>query len=141
MTFEETAGILYMLSAYYGEGKADAKTMAYAWLAILEPYDFGLVQEAIIEYAKNDTRDYASFPTAGNIIAAIKAQIGIRNGIVNSAINRVEYSELSDKYKEYIDEQKYGMLLSKEPEEITNNRKTCIEWLLPKANMNVLPSL
>lgn len=72
MTKEETIKIMAMLNAFYAGGKNDPKMQATAWHLVLHKYDYNVAQEAIVLFAENDTREYATFPAVGNIVKAIK---------------------------------------------------------------------
>lgn len=138
MNLHETTVILYMLSAYYGMGKADARSMAMAWHAILKEYDFGYAQEAVIEFAKRDERDYAAFPAVGKIIKSIDERVGLRNLAINGAYNGDEYDKLPDKCKEVVTKSQYEKLTAKTPEELLENRNKALEWLMPTGDTRML---
>lgn len=72
MTKEETIKIMAMLNAFYAGGKNDPKMQATAWHLVLQKYDYSVAQEAIVMFAENDTREYATFPAVGNIVEGIK---------------------------------------------------------------------
>ena len=140
LTLKETTTILFMLSAYYGQGKSDTKLMAMAWHPILEGYDFGIAQEAVIEFAKSDMREYASFPTPGRVVDAIESRISMRNGIINMAISGYTYADLCErepKYAALVTEKQYGYLLERR-ENLPQKREQAVRWLLPKGNIGNL---
>ena len=104
MTIQETTQLLAIISAYYGQGKADAKQMAHAWHIILKDYDYLTSERAVIEFAKNDRRDYATFPSVGQIVAAIEKERKLPRLIHNTANMNDLYSSLPDRAKEMITE-------------------------------------
>lgn len=103
MTQTETIKIMAMLSAYYGQGKSDAQIMAKAWHLILKDYPYTLAEKAVIEYAKNDTRDYAAFPAPGAIVRVIKAHEDEErkkaNRIFGAMYDGIPYDEMPEDLK------------------------------------------
>lgn len=108
MTLAETIMIMAKLSAFYGQGKSDAKIMARAWHEILEPYDYKIASGAVTQYARNDMRDYATFPTAGVIVEAIEQEYGVRRRIYNGMLAGVPYKEIGERAREIISEEDYN---------------------------------
>lgn len=74
MTKEQTIAIMAILGAFYSGGKNDPKAQAAAWYMVLSKYDFETAQRAVVKFAENDTRDYATFPTVGKIVEAIRQE-------------------------------------------------------------------
>ena len=124
MTKKETVQIMAMLGAFYGAGKSNPEIMAEGWHLILEPYDFQIARKAVLSYAKNDTREYASFPTVGNIVKCIREEIGKEKAPINEIIKAVSYgwgySQLSDNAKNNISEDHYNDWLKMDAEEFAN---------------------
>ena len=110
MTKDETIMILAMLSAYYGQGKADPNQMVSAWHLILREYEYGVAEKAVIEFARTDSRDYASFPSVGQIINAIEKQKGYANLVFNSIWARQDYDTLPEGAQRLITWQRYNEL-------------------------------
>ena len=131
MTEKDTVMVLAMLSAFYGEGKSDVRLMAAAWHALLKDYNVAVAQRAVLRFAKNDQREYASFPTAGKIIAAIEEEMGIRRGIFNSIKNRQNYDTLDERYKELIPKDRYENALTKTDAELEEGKDAFIQSLMP----------
>lgn len=129
MTMQETIKIITMLSAYYGQGKADAKTMANAWHLILKDYDYDLAEKAVIEFAKTDKRDYASFPAPSKIIEQIEKQLAKYNLILNYAFNKKAYRELPIGCHECISQDKYKELLLMDSEQLQKDRASLIHGI------------
>ena len=103
MNKNETLKILAMLSAYYGQGKSDAKQMASAWHLILKDYSYQDAERAVVEFARNDVRDYATFPTVGVIIREIETAHTnarkLKNKAWNNILNTNEYDKLIEEAK------------------------------------------
>lgn len=74
MTKQETVLILSMLGSFYSGGKNDPKMQADAWYLILQKYDFDTAKVAVLNFAENDIRDYATFPAVGKIVQAIREE-------------------------------------------------------------------
>ncbi len=94
----ECVAILTILGCFYGKGKSSAKQMAKAWYMVLEEFDYWETKQAVIEFAKNDCREYGTFPTPGVITREIR-----------------EYRrEIKKKHREIVEELKvtddYGLL-------------------------------
>lgn len=104
MTKEETIKVMAVLCALYGQGKGDPKMMATAWHLILQDYGYDETCAAVVEFAKNDVRDYATFPAVGKIVQAIEAMRTKRNRAINEvymaiALNNKAYEDLSETAK------------------------------------------
>lgn len=127
MNRTETLKIMAMLSAFYGEGKSDPEEMANAWYLILKDYDYDLTEKAVLEFARNDQRDYANFPPPGKLISEIEKQLGKYNLIVNSAFNKTPYRELPLDCQELVNHEKYKELLLMDSEEVRENRIALIQ--------------
>ena len=91
MTKQETIQIMAMLGAFYGAGKSNPEIMAEGWHLILEPYDFDIARRAVLNYAKNDVREYASFPTVGNIVKCINDEIAKDEAPVKEVVRAISY--------------------------------------------------
>lgn len=71
MTKRETTKILTILRAFYKTDQ-DAVETVNAWHTILEGYDYQVAEVAVRNFAKNDTRDYQTFPGVGQIVRQIE---------------------------------------------------------------------
>ena len=120
MTLHETIQIMAMISAYYGQGKSDAKSMARAWHIILKDYDYLTTEQAVVQFAKTDTRDYGTFPSVGQIVAAIEREKKMPRLIHNMATMNNLYSNLPDRAKELISESDFERIREVEYEEALN---------------------
>ena len=124
MTKEETVRIMAMLGAFYGGGKTDPKAQASAWHAILQKYDYKIAERAVLNFAENDVRDYATFPAVGKIVQAIKSEVATINAPINQIIRNIAYgraySLLSDNAKNLISEEKYDEWLQMDAEEFSS---------------------
>ena len=133
MTKEECIKIMAMLGAFYGGGKTDPKMQAEAWYLILGKYDYRIAEQAVLHFAENDTRDYATFPAVGKIVAEIKAMQLLINKPINEIINGVsygrDYRQLSDDAQDLISERAYGEWLSMNAETFAKNIPTYREAL------------
>ena len=122
MTKEETVKIMAMLGAFYAGGKNDPQMQAQAWHLILQKYDYHIAEVAVLNYAENDTREYATFPAVGRIVAEIKAEMQRRKAPVGEITYSLQYGkhyeDLSDGAKHLISEEVYNEWLSKNAEEL-----------------------
>lgn len=141
MTKEETIMILAMLSAFYGQGKSDPKQMSTAWHLILGKYDYRIAQKAILNFAENDVREYATFPSVGRIVDAIKQEEQREYAPVRAIVRGVSYgrhySALTDDAKALISNEKYDAWLSMNAEEFANQSEAFAESL-KKTQMKML---
>lgn len=124
MTKKETIRIMAMLGAFYGAGKSDPNIMAEGWYLILEPYDFQTAYQAVLNFAKHDTREYGTFPTVGNIVKEIKNEMVKEQAPINEIIKAVSYGwnyeQLSVDAKQLIGYTKYNDWLNMDAEEFAN---------------------
>lgn len=91
MTKAETVKIMAMLEAFYGQGKGNPEVMAEGWYLVLEPYDFEMAYKAVLSYARNDTREYGTFPTVGNIVKYIEEEMAKEQAPVNEIVRAISY--------------------------------------------------
>lgn len=116
MTIEETVTIMAMLGAFYSGGKNDPKMQAKAWHIILQKYKYETAQQAVLNFAENDTREYATFPTVGVIVKEIRKQRMLEEKPVKDVIYGVimgkKYENLDAEAKKIISETKYEDWLS-----------------------------
>ena len=128
MTKKETIQIMALLGAFYGKGKSNPEVMAEGWHLILEPYDYEMAYRGVLNYAKNDTREYASFPTVGNIVKCIGKEMEIEMLPINEVIRAVaygrSYDQLTPTAKALISEDKYVAWLSMNAVEFANKSET-----------------
>lgn len=120
MTKNETLMILAMLNAFYAGGKNDPQVQVNAWHLILQKYDFEDAKEAVLNFAENDTREYASFPAVGLIVNEIRKVQKSRNDVVSEIMVGVSYGRSYDMLSD-----KAHMLI---------NAKLYEEWLNMKAD-------
>ena len=136
MTKSETIQLMAMLGAFYGAGKANPEIMAEGWFMILEPYDFQIAQKAVLNYAKNDVREYASFPTVGNIVRCIEEEMAKEQAPIKEVVRSISYGwgyeQLSKEAKQNISEENYDAWLKMDAEEFANKANTLAGTL--KAN-------
>ena len=133
MTKSETIQLMAMLGAFYGAGKANPEIMAEGWFLILEPYDFGIAQKAVLNYARNDTREYASFPTVGNIVRCIEDEMRKEQAPVKEIVRAISYGwgydQLSKDAKTLISDERYESWLKMDAEEFSNKAHIMTETL------------
>lgn len=128
MTKSETIDIMAMLEAFYGQGKGNPEIMAEGWFLILEPYDFEVAQRAVLSYARNDTREYGTFPTVGNIVKEIENEMAKEQAPINEIVRAIsygwQYEQLSADAKQLIGYTKYNDWLKMDAEEFAGKAGT-----------------
>ena len=121
MTEKETVQVMAMLEGFFGMGKGNPEIMAAAWHLVLKDYDFEITSKAVIEYAKNDTREYASFPTVGNIVKCIedekRKEVAPINEVTRAISYGWHYDQLSKEAQANISEEHYNDWLKMDAEE------------------------
>lgn len=112
MTKQETIKIMALLGAFYAGGKNDPKIQAQAWYMVLYKYDFEVAKCAVLRYAENDTRDYATFPAVGNIVEAIKQETALKEKPIKEVMLGVsygtDYNQLSGYAQKLISQEQYN---------------------------------
>lgn len=133
MTKHETIKIMAILSGFYGQGKSNPEVMAEGWYLILEPYDYEPTYKAVLNYAKNDTREYATFPTVGNIVRCIEEEMRKSEAPIKEIVRSIsygkDYSQLSESAKNNISEDRYNSWLNMDAEEFSNKAHIMAETL------------
>jgi hypothetical protein len=133
MTKEETIKILAMLGAFYGGGKTDPKAQVNAWHCILNKYDFKEAERAVLRFAENDVRDYATFPAVGKIVRAIKEEHQRNRAAVNEVIRSISYGRgyesMSNEAKALISEAGYNHWLGVDAEDFANRSNELASFL------------
>ena len=121
MTKQETIQIMAMLGAFYSGGKNDPRMQAEAWYLILQHYDYDTAKIAVLNFAENDTRDYATFPAVGKIVDAIRTEDYKRTkplwDIKMSISYGKQYDDMTTKCKSIISREMYDEWLKVDPEE------------------------
>lgn len=139
MSKQETIMILAMLGAFYSGGKNDARMQADAWHLILQKYDFEIARKAVLDFAENDTRSYASFPAVGVIVQKIREQQIQEKKPVTEIIRGVlygkRYEDLSEHAKKIISEPLYGEWLKVDAEEFASEADEYADILRTKKLM------
>lgn len=125
MTKEETVKIMAMLGAFYSGGKNDPKMQATAWHLVLGKYDYRIAQQAVLHFAENDTREYATFPTVGTIVAEIRKE-GVReykpiSEVLYGVSYGKGYDQLSDDAKRLISKDMYDEWMKIDAEVFSEN--------------------
>lgn len=133
MTKEETIKIMAMLGAFYGAGKSNPEIMATAWHLVLEPYDYPIASRAVLEYARNDRREYATFPSVGNIVAAIEDAMAKAQAPITEIIRAIsygwDYNQLTEQARATITIDAYNSWLNVDAEEFANQSEKLAESL------------
>ena len=136
MTLDETVKIMALLGSFYGAGKSNPEVMAEGWYLVLEPYDYEVAGRAVLNYAKNDVREYASFPTVGNIVRCIEEEMAKEQAPIKEVVRAISYGwgyeQLSKEAKQNISEEHYDAWLKMDAEEFANKANTLAGTL--KAN-------
>lgn len=101
MTKDETIKVLELLNAFYAGGKNDPRQQVIAWHLVLGKYDFEDAMNAVLRFAENDRREYASFPGVGRIVGEIKNAEAMRKGSVRNIIRAVAFGRGYDSLTEY----------------------------------------
>lgn len=124
MTKAEAIQVMAILAGLYGQGKGNPEVMAESWYLILEPYDFEIAKRAVLNYAKNDTREYGTFPTVGNIVKEIEAEMRKEQAPIKEVVRAISYGwgydQLSKEAKANITEEHYHDWLNMDAEEFAN---------------------
>lgn len=124
MTKEECVKIMAMLGAFYSGGKNDPKVQAQAWSLILAEYPYAIAEKAVLHFAKNDKREYATFPTVGAIVSEIEAEQMRINKPIKEVVRSIsygyEYTQLTDSAKTLISEGAYNEWLNMDAEAFSN---------------------
>lgn len=124
MTKAEAIQVMAILAGLYGQGKGNPEVMAESWYLILEPYDFEIAKKAVLNYAKNDTREYGTFPTVGNIVKEIEAEMRREQAPIKEVVRAISYGwgydQLSKEAKANITQEHYNDWLNMDAEEFAN---------------------
>ena len=124
MTKAEAIQVMAILAGLYGQGKGNPEVMAESWYLILEPYDFEIAKKAVLNYAKNDTREYGTFPTVGNIVKEIEAEMRKEQAPIKEVVRAISYGwgydQLSKEAKANITKEHYNDWLKMDEEEFAN---------------------
>ena len=138
MTKEETIKIMAMLGAFYGAGKSNPEIMADGWYLILGSYDYDIAAKAVLSYAKNDTREYSSFPTVGNIVRYIEDEMAKEQAPVKEVVRAISYGwgydQLSKDARELITPLRYDEMLKMDAEEFNKKAGEVADALKTKRN-------
>ena len=133
MIEQETIKIVAYLGAFYGAGKTNPEVMAVAWHQILKDYDFNVAEKAVFNFAKNDTRDYATFPAVGKIVQAIEDEMRKEQAPVKEVVRAIsygwDYDQLSADAKAIISHEKYKAWKKMDAEEFSNKANVMAEAL------------
>lgn len=133
MTEQESIKIVSILGAFYGAGKTNPEVMAVAWYQILKDYEYAIAEKAVFNFARNDTRDYATFPAVGKIVQAIEDEMRKEQAPVKEVVRAISYGwsydQLSKGAKELISDERYNSWLKMDAEEFQNKSMVIAETL------------
>lgn len=133
MSKQETIKIMAMLGAFYGAGKSNPEVMATAWHLVIGKYDYDIACRAVLNYATNDRREYATFPAVGNIVQAIEEELRKDEAPIKEIIRAISYGwyydQLSKEAQNNITEEHYNEWLKMDAEEFSNKAKLMSEAL------------
>jgi hypothetical protein len=120
MTKDETIKVLALLNAFYAGGKGDPKQQAVAWHLVLGKYEYADAVAAVIRFAENDTRDYATFPAVGKIVEEIRAESIRKRQQITEVIRSVsygkDYADMSNEAKALVPRPTYETWLKMDAE-------------------------
>lgn len=121
MNKKETAKIVKLMNAYFrNTGTATVATLIDAWHEALKDEDFHRTQKAVVRFAKNDRRDYPTWPAVGQIIAAIAEEKKAEDRPINLAFNAIfegrDYEELPQEVRDRLAPEKYQALQKLDPD-------------------------
>jgi len=84
-------------------------------------YDFEIAQKAVLNFAENDTREYATFPAVGVIVREIRNQQYLEAKPIKEVIRAISYGkgyeDISDDAKRIISKEVYNKWLKVDAEE------------------------
>lgn len=138
MTKEEMIKIMSMLSAFYGEGKSNVEFMAPGWYELVGHFEYEAVKQAVLNYAKNDTREYASFPAPGHIIKLAKEEMQIYENVYNSIASGSYYELIDPRGQKLISKEEYDKLKMLPKDELALKKDRIIESLKPAENQKLI---
>lgn len=125
MTKEETIKVLQLLNAFYAGGKGNPKEQMIAWHMILEKYNYNDAVVAVLNFAENDTREYATFPAVGLIVNEIRKTEQRKGAMVEEVIRGISYGrayeDIAPNAKPLISNEVYNEWLKVDAEEFQNN--------------------
>lgn len=140
MTQEETVKIMAMLGAYYGGSKTDPQQQATAWYLVLKDFDFKIAQVAVVNFAKNDMRDYATFPTVGKIVDAIRTETKSRAKPIREIKMAISYGrsydQLPDECRRIISKIEYGVWSQMNAEQFERESGRLMRKLTERVELN-----
>lgn len=79
-------------------------------------------QRAVLKFAKQDTRDYATFPAPGVLVKLIEEEQGLYKRVFNKMFNRVAWDALSQEEQSVVKREDYEWGRMQEPEYLLAHR-------------------
>ncbi len=145
MTKPETIMLMAMLGAFYSGGKNDPRTQADAWYLILQKYDFETAKVAVLKFAENDTREYATFPAVGKIVQAIKDEEKARmkpiRDIKMAISHGRKYDDMEPYCKSLISRSMYDEWLNMDAEQFEHEAPRFMEMLKGENNRRMIAGI
>ena len=139
MTKDEVVKIMAMLGQFYGGVKTNPREMAQAWYLVLNEFDYKVAQVAVINFVKNDMRDYNTFPTVGKIVDAIRTETKARSKPIREIKMAIsygrDYDQLPDDCKRLISKTDYDNWLSMDAEEFEKRSGVLVRRLTEGAEV------
>lgn len=132
MTKEETIKILAMLNAFYAGGKNDPQQQVVAWHMILGKYEYEAALKAVLRFAENDVREYASFPAVGAIVKLIREEKEKYDNSIKAIIHHIAYGRPYDQHSllhNMIDKDVYNEWLNLDAEFFSQEAETFAKLL------------
>lgn len=140
MTKDEVVKIMAMLGQFYGGVKANPREMAQAWYLVLNEFDYKVAQVAIINFVKNDTRDYNTFPTVGKIVDAIRTETKSRAKPIREIKMAISYGrsydQLPDECRRIISKIEYGVWSQMNAEQFERESGRLMRKLTERVELN-----
>lgn len=135
----ETAKLLGNLSILYGRPKGDPEMTADVWHELVKQYEYKDALKAMYDFARQDTRDYATFPAPGVIISFIEKGIEHKKGLLYRTFNDMfdgrPYEELPEGCKEICPQSVYERGLAMDTDELLMKKAEFINYISKKQLM------
>ena len=132
----ETAKLLGNLSILYGRPKGDPEMTAEVWHELVKQYDYKDALKAVYDFARQDIRDYATFPAPGVIINIIEETADKKKKrlfrIWNGMYDQLPYSNLPKECQELCPEDFYERGKNMRAEDLIAKRDEVIAYLTRK---------
>lgn len=132
----ETAQLLGNLAILYGRPKGDPEMTANVWYELVKQYDYKDAMKAMYDFARQDTRDYATFPAPGIIISFIESAADYKRRLRFRTFNMMydgrPYEELPEDCQNICPKEVYERGLKMDVEELLSKKNDFINYLTNK---------